>query len=257
MKNLFSVAGKTVVITGGSSGIGAMMAQGFLENGAKVYITARKAERLMAKAEVLSAYGDCKAIVGDMSTVDGIENFVAELSKSEDSIDVLINNAGANWVEPMDSFSEKGWDKVMDINIKSIFFMTQKCLPLLTAGTAEDPARIINTASIHGLNNPMMPAYAYSASKSGVIHLTKHMSSDLARRHINVNAIAPGLFPSDMTKGMMVDEKMNARILRAIPRGRMGEPEDIAGTAIYLASRASAWVNGNIVTLDGGMIAAV
>jgi NAD(P)-dependent dehydrogenase (short-subunit alcohol dehydrogenase family) len=257
MKNLFSVDGKTVVITGGSSGIGAMMAQGFLEGGAKVYITARKAERLHAKAEELSQYGDCTAIQGDMSTVEGIEAFVAAYSEKEDHIDVLINNAGANWIAPIDDFPEKAWDKVMDINIKSIFFMTQKCLPLLKNGTAEDPARVINTASINGINNPMMPSYAYSSSKSGVIHLTKHLASDLARRHINVNAIAPGLFPSDMTKGMTADEKMADAIIKKIPRRRMGEPEDIAGTAIYLSSRASAWLCGTIITLDGGMIAAV
>lgn len=257
MKNLFSVEGKTVVITGGSSGIGAMMAQGFLENGAKVYITARKAERLMKKAEELSEYGECIAIPGDMSTVEGIEAFVKALSEKEDHIDVLINNAGANWIAPIDNFPEAGWNKVMDINVKSIFFMTQKCLPLLSRGTAEDPARVINTASIHGLSNPGMPAYAYSASKSGVIHLTGHLASDLARRNINVNGIAPGFFPSDMTKELTNNEQMRKMALSRIPRGRMGSAEDIAGTAIYLSSRASAWICGHIVTLDGGMVAAV
>lgn len=257
MDNLFSVEGKTVLITGGSSGIGAMMARGFLDSGAIVYITARKAERLMAKAEELSQYGDCTAIPGDMSTVEGIEAFVKAYSEKEDHIDVLINNAGANWIAPIDNFPEAGWDKVMDINIKSIFFMTQKCLPLLKNGTAEDPARIINTASINGITNPTMPSYAYSASKSGVIHLTKHLASDLASRNINVNAIAPGFFPSDMTKGLTENEAVAKAVIAKIPRGRMGSPEDIAGTAIYLSSRASAWVCGNIVTLDGGMIAAV
>lgn len=256
MKNLFSVEGKTVVITGGSSGIGAMMAQGYLEGGAKVYITARKAERLMKKAGELSAFGECIAIPGDMSTVEGIEAFVKILSSHEDHIDVLVNNAGANWIAPIEGFPEAGWDKVMDINIKSIFFMTQKCLPLLNKGTKDDPARIINTASIHGLSNPGMPAYAYSASKSGVIHLTKHLASDLARKNINVNGIAPGLFPSDMTKELTNNEQMTKMVLSSIPRGRMGTPEDIAGTAIYLSTRASAWVCGHIVTLDGGMVAA-
>lgn len=256
MKNLFSVEGKTVVITGGSSGIGAMMARGFLEGGAKVYITARKAERLMAKAEELSQYGECIGIQGDMSDVAGIEAFVKAYQEHEGHIDVLINNAGANWVMPIDNFPEKGWDKVMDINVKSIFFMTQKCLPLLSKGTAEDPARVINTASIHGLANPKMPAYAYSASKSGVIHLTKHLASDLAGRNISVNAIAPGFFPSDMTKELTNNEQMKKMAISQIPRGRMGSPEDIAGAAIYLSSRAGAWVCGNIITLDGGMIAA-
>ena len=256
MKNLFSVSGKTAVITGGSSGIGAMMARGFLEGGAKVYITARKVERLMKAQEELSQYGDVTAIPGDMSTVEGIEAFVVALSEKEEHIDILINNAGANWVAPIDQFPEQGWDKIMDINLKSIFFMTQKCLPLLSKGTKEDPARVINTASIHGLSNPGMPAYAYSASKSGVIHLTGHLATDLARKNINVNGIAPGFFPSDMTKELTNNEQMRTMALSRIPRGRMGSPEDIAGTAIYLSSRASAWVCGHVVTLDGGMVAA-
>lgn len=254
MKNLFSVDGKTVVITGGSSGIGAMMAQGFLEGGAKVFITARKVDRLMAKAEELSAFGECHAIPGDMSTVDGIETFVAALSEKTDHIDVLINNAGANWVAPIDSFPEAGWDKVMDINVKSIFFMTQKCLPLLKNGTEDDPARVINIASIHGLSNPGLPSYSYSASKSSVVHLTKHLATDLAGRKINVNAIAPGYFPSMMTKDITENDQMQKMVVSRIPRQRPGSPEDIAGTALYLASRAGAWTVGHTVVLDGGMI---
>lgn len=256
MKDLFSVKGKTVVITGGSSGIGAMMAQGFLEGGAKVYITARKAERLMAKAEELSQYGPCVGIPGDMSSVEGIEAFVKAVSALEDHIDILVNNAGANWVAPIETFPEAGWDKVMDINVKSIFFMTQKCLPLLSKGTSEDPARIINIASIHGLSNPGLPSYSYSASKSAVVHLTAHLATDLARKNINVNGIAPGFFPSNMTKELTENDEMKKMALSRIPRRRIGTPEDIAGTAIYLSSRASAWLCGHIVTLDGGMVAA-
>ncbi len=255
MTNLFSVAGKTVIISGGSSGIGAMMAKGFLEGGAKVYITARKIERLNAAAEALSEYGECIAIPGDMSTVAGIEAFVGALSEKEDHIDILINNAGANWVAPIESFPEAGWDKVMDVNLKSIFFMTQKCLPLLSKGTAEDPARIINIASIHGISNPQIASYSYSASKSAVIHLTKHLATDLARKKINVNGIAPGFFPSNMTKALTENEEMKKMALAQIPRRRPGEPEDIAGTAIYLSSRASAWVCGHTIVLDGGMTA--
>ncbi len=256
MNNLFSVEGKTVVITGGSSGIGAMMARGFLEGGAKVYITARKVDRLMSKAEELSKYGSCTAIPGDMSSVEGIEAFVKAVSAKEDHIDILVNNAGANWVAPVETFSEAGWDKVMDINVKSIFFMTQKCLPLLSRGTDEDPARVINIASIHGLSNPGIPSYSYSASKSAVIHLTSHLATDLARKKINVNGIAPGLFPSNMTKEVTENEDVQKMMLSRIPRRRAGTPEDIAGTAIYLSSRASAWVCGHVVTLDGGMVAA-
>jgi len=254
LKNLFDVSGKIAIITGGSSGIGAMMARGLLEGGAKVYITARKAERLMAMQEELSAYGECVAIAGDMSTVEGIEAFVKAVSDAEERIDILINNAGTNWSAPIETFPESGWDKVMDVNIKSIFFMIQKCLPLLKkAGTAEDPARIINIASVNGIRNSGMPTYAYSASKSGVIHLTQHMAVDLANNNINVNAIAPGFFPSNMTKGITENEQMTKMALSQIPRRRMGSPEDIAGTALYLSSRASAWMIGQTLTLDGGM----
>lgn len=255
MKALFDVSGKVAVVTGGSSGIGAMMARGLVENGAKVYITARKVERLMEMAEELSKLGDCTAIPADLSNVDAIEELVAAVSAKENHIDILINNAGANWAAPIEDFPEAGWDKVMDINIKSIFFATQKFLPLLKAsGNAEDPARVINIASINGIRNSGMPTYAYSASKSGVIHLTEHLATDLASHHINVNAIAPGFFPSNMTKQIVENDGMTKMAISQIPRGRMGSPEDIAGTALYLCSRASAWVIGQTIVLDGGMI---
>jgi len=255
MKSLFDVSGKVAVVSGGSSGIGAMMARGLLENGVKVYITARKVERLEAKAKELSEFGDCIAIPGDMSSVEGIEAFVAEISKHESKVDILINNAGANWSAPIENFPEQGWDKVMNINIKSIFFAIQKFLPLLKAGgDADDPARIVNIASINGIRNSGMPTYAYSASKSGVILLTEHLAADLASSGINVNAIAPGLFPSDMTKQIVENEEMTKFSLSKIPCGRMGAPEDIAGTAIFLCAPASSWMTGQTVVLDGGMI---
>ncbi|MEP3421275.1 MAG: glucose 1-dehydrogenase [Erythrobacter sp.] len=255
MKSLFDVAGKVAVVSGGSSGIGAMMARGLLENGAKVYITARKAERLEAMAKELSELGECIAVQGDMSRVEGIEALVEEISKHENKIDILINNAGANWAAPLENFPEKGWDKVMDINIKSIFFATQKFLPLLkAAGNSEDPARVINIASINGIRNSGMPTYAYTASKSGVINLTEHLATDMAASGINVNAIAPGLFPSDMTKQIVDNDGMTKHAIAQIPRRRMGKPEDIAGTAIYLCSQASSWMTGQTIVLDGGMI---
>ncbi|QJB69814.1 glucose 1-dehydrogenase [Parasphingorhabdus halotolerans] len=255
MKNLFDVSGKVAVVTGGSSGIGAMMARGLLENGAKVYITARKEERLHAMQKELSAYGECVAIAADMSKVEGIEAFVAAVSAQEEKVDILINNAGANWAAPVDQFPENGWDKVMDINIKSIFFTTQKFIPLLkAAGTADDPARVINIASINGIRNSGMPTYAYTASKSAVIHLTTHLATDMAHWNINVNAIAPGFFPSNMTKQIVENEAMTKAALAQIPRGRAGKPEDIAGTALYLCGAASAWLVGQTIALDGGMI---
>ncbi|MEM9571152.1 MAG: SDR family NAD(P)-dependent oxidoreductase [Pseudomonadota bacterium] len=256
MKALFDVSGKTALVTGGSSGIGAMIARGFVENGVKTYISARKEGPLIEKAEELSQFGECVPIQADLSSVEGIEHLVAELSAREKHIDILINNAGANWVVPIDEFPEAGWDKVMSINIKSIFFMTQKALPLLRANaTKDDPARVINTASIHGFDNPGMPAYAYSASKSGVVHLTKHLATDLAADNINVNAIAPGFFPSNMTKAAVSNDAVYNHAVGQIPRKRAGEPEDVAGTAIYLSSRAGAWVDGHTIVLDGGQIA--
>ena len=255
MKTLFDVSGKVAVVSGGSSGIGAMMARGLLENGVKGYITARKEEQLMAKAEELSEFGECIAIASDLSRVEGIEALVAAISEREEKIDILINNAGANWSAPIEDFPEKGWDKVMDINIKSIFFATQKFLPLLkAAGTADDPARVINIASINGIRNSGMPTYAYTASKSGVINLTEHLATDLASHNINVNAIAPGFFPSNMTKQIVENDGMTKMAISQIPRGRMGAPEDIAGTALYLCSRASSWMIGQALVLDGGMI---
>ena len=255
MKTLFDVSGKVAVVTGGSSGIGAMMARGLIENGARVYITARKEERLMAKAAELSELGECIAIPADLSNVEGIEALVAAIGEREDKVDILINNAGANWSAPVEDFPESGWDKVMDINIKSIFFATQKFLPLLKAsGTADDPARIINIASINGIRNSGMPTYAYTASKSGVINLTEHLATDLAAYNINVNAIAPGFFPSNMTKQIVENDGMTKMAISQIPRGRMGAPEDIAGTALYLCSRASSWMIGQTLVLDGGMI---
>lgn len=256
MKALFDVSGKTAIVTGGSSGIGAMIARGFVENGVKTYISARKEGPLLAKAEELSEFGECHAIPADLSRVEGIEALVKAVSEREDHIDILVNNAGANWVVPIEEFPEAGWDKVMSINIKSIFFMTQKALPLLRAKAShEDPSRVINIASIHGFDNPGMPAYAYSASKSGVIHLTKHLATDLAGDNINVNAIAPGFFPSNMTKVATSNDAIYQHTVSQIPRKRAGEPEDIAGTAIYLASRAGAWTDGHTIVLDGGMIA--
>ena len=255
MKNLFDVSGKVAVVSGGSSGIGFMMAQGLLENGAKVYITARKIGQLDEAQKELSEYGDCEAIPSDLSTLEGIESFVAELSKREDKLDILINNAGAVWAAPLAEFPEDGWDKVMNINIKGLFFMTQKCLPLLkAAGTSDRRSRVINIASINGLRNSGMPTYSYTASKSAVVQLTTHLATDLVKDNILVNAIAPGYFPSKMTKAITENEAMTKYALTKIPAGRMGTPEDIAGTALYLSSRASEFTFGQTIVIDGGQI---
>lgn len=255
MKSLFSVAGKVAIVTGGSRGIGAMIAQGFVENGVKTYITARKQTELDATAAELSQHGECIAIASDLSTLEGIKNFCAEIMERESQVDILVNNAGATWGAPIAEFPESGWDKVMDLNVKSPFFLIQQLLPALKqAGNAEDPARVINISSMNAYANPKMTNYSYSASKAAIAHLTRHMAADLVKDHITVNAIAPGLFPSKMT-AYMLDEHEEAAAA-GIPRGRVGTPKDAAGTAIYLCSRASAWVNGQSIVLDGGAIAA-
>ena len=254
MKDLFSISGKVAVVTGGSRGIGAMIARGFLENGAKVYISARKLDELNASAEALSEFGECIPIQADLGSQAGTEAFAKALQERESKIDILVNNAGASWGAPLDEFPENGWDKIMQVNVKSIFFLTQMLLPQLRAsGTAEDPARVINIASINGITNPKLTNYSYSASKAAVIQLTRHMAVDLAADNININGIAPGFFPSKMIEYLIDETAETAPTF--IPRGRMGQPEDVAGTAIYLSSRASAWVCGHTLVLDGGSVA--
>ena len=251
MKNLFDISGKTAVVTGGSRGIGAMIARGFVENGVKTYICSRKLDQCQATAEELSKYGEVIALSADLSSHEGVTSFAAEIAEREDSIDFLINNAGAVWAAPIDEFPEAGWDKVMDINVKGVFFLTQKLLPLLRkSGTAEDPARVVNVASVDGQHVPEPETYSYSASKAAVLHMTRVLAKRLAPDNINVTAIAPGPFPSAMTKGFF--EAKGEGMLSEIPRQRIGTPEDMAGVAIYLCSRAGAYVTGEHVTVDGG-----
>ncbi|PCI32038.1 MAG: 3-oxoacyl-ACP reductase [Alphaproteobacteria bacterium] len=251
MKNLFDLSGKVAVVTGGSRGIGAMIARGYVENGCRTYICSRTLEQAEGTAKALSEFGECIALQADLSSLDGIEKFVAEIAAREDKIDILVNNAGAVWAAPIDDFPEAGWDKVMDINVKSVFFLSQKFLPLLRAASTPDTmARIINIASVDGQSVPQFETYSYSASKAAVIHLTKALAKRLSKDNITVNAIAPGAFPSDMTKVLL--EKHEQMMLDQIPLGRIGQLEDMAGTAIYLASRAGSYVTGTTITVDGG-----
>ena len=255
MQDLFNVKGKVAVVTGGSRGIGAMIARGFVENGVKTYITARKEEELQAAATELSALGDCIAIPSNLATLEGVTAFADAVKAREGQVHILVNNAGATWGAEFEEFPEAGWDKIMDLNVKSLFFLTQQLLgSLRAAGSDEDPARVINIGSINGFSNPHMKNYSYSASKAAVHHLTRHLAAALAGEYINVNAIAPGFFPSKMTAHML-EEENQTEMLKAIPRGRLGNPEDAAGTAIYLSSRASAWVTGHTLALDGGYLA--
>jgi NAD(P)-dependent dehydrogenase (short-subunit alcohol dehydrogenase family) len=253
MKNLFSVQGKVALVTGGSRGIGFMIARGYVENGVKTYISARKAEACDAAAKELSAYGTCISLPADLAKLAECKRVAASIAAKEKQLDILVNNAGANWAEPIDQYAESGWDKVLDLNLKSVFFLTRELLPLLrAAGTPGDPARVINIGSIDGLHVPGgVETYAYSSSKAAVHHLTRVLALRLAGEQINVNAVAPGPFESKM---MAETLRTFGDVIKArCPRGRIGEPEDMAGVAIYLASRASAYVTGAVIPVDGGI----
>ena len=254
MKNLFDVSGKVALVTGGSRGIGEMIAEGYVANGVKTYISARKADACNATAERLSEQGECISIPADLSTMEGIAALAEEIKSRESQLDILVNNAGATWGAPIEEFPEAGWDKIMDINVKGPFFLTQALLSLLeVSGSAEDPARIINIGSIDGLNVNKMGTYSYGASKAAIHHLTRTFASHLAGRHITANAIAPGPFPSKMTAG--VAKVMGDEIAKNVPLKRWGEPADMAGSAIYLASKAAAYVSGAVIPVDGGIVA--
>ncbi len=255
MKNLFDVSGKVVLVTGGSRGIGEMIATGFAANGAKVYISSRDAEACDEVATRLSQDGDCIALPNNLAHMEGVEKLAAELKNREGRLDVLINNAGANWGAPIDEFPESGWDKVMNLNVKSIFFLTQKLLPeLRAAGSHENPSRVINVASIDGMHAPGLETYSYSSSKAAVISLTRHLASRLARDNINVTGIAPGPFRSKMMAATL--DAFEDALVQSVPRRRIGVPEDMAGIAMFLASQASSYITGATIPVDGGLVAA-
>ena len=250
---LFSVEGKVVLVTGGSRGIGKMIARGFVENGARTYITARNAEACAATADELGHFGTCVALPIDLSSMAGVTALAAAISEREKALHVLVNNAGATWNAPIDTFPESGWDKVMNLNVKSPFFLAQALLPLLRASaTNGDPARIINIGSADGLGVPAQDTFSYAASKAGIHHLTRLLAARLAKDHINVNAVAPGPFESKMMAATIAT--MYDQIIAEVPLGRIGEPEDMAGAALYLSSRASNYVTGVVLRVDGGMV---
>ena len=254
MKNLFDVSGKVALVTGGSRGIGEMIAEGYVANGVKTYISARKAGPCDETAARLSEQGECISIPADLSTMDGIHSLADEIKSREKQLDILVNNAGASWGAPFEEFPESAWDKVMDINLKGPFFLSQALLPLLeVSAAAEDPARIINIGSIDGFNVNGLPTFSYGPSKAAIHHLTRTLAAHLAARHVLVNAIAPGPFPSKMMQHTL--ETMGERIRQGVPLGRIGEATDIAGAAIFLASKASAYVTGAIIPVDGGTVA--
>lgn len=255
MKRLFDVSGKVAVVTGGSRGIGEMIAHGFVANGVRTYISSRKADACHETAARLSMQGECIAVPADLSTLEGIRELAGRVAASESQLHILVNNAGATWGEDIDTFPETGWDKVMNLNVKGPFFLTQALLPLLEAAANDaDPARIINIGSIDGLNVNRLPTFSYGPSKAAIHHLTRTLAAHLADRRITCNAIAPGPFPSKMMAHTL--ETMGERIRESVPLKRLGEPADVAGAAIYLASRAGAYVNGAVIPVDGGIVAA-
>ncbi|MEX0618950.1 MAG: SDR family oxidoreductase [Pseudohongiellaceae bacterium] len=248
---LFAVSGKVAVVTGGSRGIGRMIAEGYVANGVKTYITARKAEACLKTAEELSATGECIALPADLAGRKGRERFVAEISERESSLDILVNNAGAAWGAAFDEYPEEGYDKVMDINVKAVFMLTRDLLPLLLKNADPDePRRVINIGSIDGLRVSSTDNFAYGASKAAVHFLTKNLAVRLGPRGITVNAIAPGPFESRMMAYHLANHR--DEIESQNPLGRIGHPTDMAGLALFLASAAAKYMNGQVIALDGG-----
>ena len=260
--DLFSIKGKTALVTGGSRGIGEMIAAGFLAHGAKVYISSRKADACAATALRLSETygGSCIALSADLSSLAGVETLAQQLSDRESKLDILVNNAGAAWGAPLETFPEVGWDKVMDTNVKGVFFLTQKVLPLLrAAASADSPARVINIGSIDGLKTAAFDTFSYGASKAAVHHLTRFMAAHLTKEHILFNAIAPGPFPTWMLStgvgfGGKTEDVDWSSVGKRNPSGRVGTAQDIAGLAIFLCSRAGEYVVGQTIACDGGAV---
>jgi NAD(P)-dependent dehydrogenase (short-subunit alcohol dehydrogenase family) len=247
---LFSLDGKVALVTGGSRGIGRMIAEGFIAQGATVYISSRKAEVCDAVAAELGP--NCISLPQDVSTVDGCKALASAFTDAQPRLDILVNNAGAAWGMPFEEFSEQGWDRVMDLNVKSPFFLIQALHKVLIAGGSQgQPAKVINITSIDGQRLNPWDTYSYHASKSALIFLTKRLAARLVSDHINVTSIAPGAFPSDMNRAARDHAE---DVAASIPSGRIGVAEDMAGTAIYLASRAGDYVVGDTITVDGGLV---
>jgi NAD(P)-dependent dehydrogenase (short-subunit alcohol dehydrogenase family) len=252
VKDLFSVEGKVALVTGGSRGIGLMIARGYAENGVRVYVSARSADACAAAAAELSKVGTCAAIPADLAKHSEVKRLAGELAAREPALHVLVNNAGANWGAPIEEYPDAAWDKVLALNVKAIFHLTIALLPQLSAAaTPDDPARVINIGSADGLQVPLLETYAYSASKAAVHHMTRVLARKLAPRDITVNAVAPGPFESKMMAATL--ERFGESIAKNNPRKRIGTPEDMAGVAIYLASRAGAYVTGAVIPVDGGI----
>jgi NAD(P)-dependent dehydrogenase (short-subunit alcohol dehydrogenase family) len=252
VKELFSIEGKIALVTGGGQGIGKMIARGFVENGARTYISSRKRDVLDAAVRELGEHGTCIALPADCSTDAGCKALAAAFAEREPALHILVNNAGANWGAPLAEFPDSAWDRTFNLNVKGVFNLTRALLPQLqNAAKPGDPARVINIGSIDGIRVPLLETFSYSSSKAAVHHLTRVLAHHLAPRNITVNAVAPGPFESKMMAATL--DQFRDAIVNSCPLRRIGEPEDMAGIAIYLASRAGAYVTGTVIPVDGGL----
>jgi NAD(P)-dependent dehydrogenase (short-subunit alcohol dehydrogenase family) len=253
---LFDLTGKVAVVTGGTRGIGLMMARGLLQAGASVYVSSRKPEAGEAAVAELSGYGRVVSLPADLAREEECIRLAADVGREQERVHILVNNAGTTWGADLEDFPSHAWDKVVDLNLKTPFYLTRAFLPLLeAAGTADDPARVINIGSIDGLRVPLVPTYSYSASKAGLHHLTRVLARELGPRHVTVNAVAPGPFESKMMAATL--KASGDAIAEAAPLRRIGRPDDMAGVAVYLASRAGAYVTGAVIPVDGGIATTV
>ena len=251
MTDLFSITGKTALVTGGSRGIGKMIATGFVEAGARVYVSSRKADACDELAAELSDRGECMALAADLSTEAGCRALAEALAEREPRLHILVNNAGNTWGAPFDEFDDAAWERVLSLNVKGVFHTTKFLTPLLrAAATSDDPARVVNIGSIDGIHVPVLETYSYAASKAAVHQLTRHLARRLAPS-ITVNAIAPGPFESKMMAATL--EAFGEQIAAGAPLKRIGRPDDVAGTAIFLTSRAGAYLTGAVIPVDGGI----
>ncbi|OBB00685.1 3-oxoacyl-ACP reductase [Mycobacteriaceae bacterium 1482268.1] len=249
---LFDLTGKVALVTGGTRGIGMMMARGLLQAGARVTISSRKADACASAKEQLSRFGEVEAIPADLSRHDECRRLAELVAADAGRLDILVNNAGATWGEPLESFPDSAWDKVLDLNVKSPFWLVQALLPALrAAGTADDPARIINVGSIDGIHVSRLPVYSYASSKAAIHQLTRMLARELGPQHITVNAVAPGPFQSKMMAATL--EAFGDSIAASAPLRRIGRDDDMAGIAVFLASRAGSYLTGAVIPVDGGI----
>ncbi len=256
VSDLFSIEGKTALVTGGARGIGEMISRGFVDAGARVYVSSRTAENCEQLAAELSKTGTCVALPANLSTEAECRRLADEITEREGSLGILVNNAGATWGAPMANFDDAAWDRVLDLNVKGLFHLTRFLVPALeAAGTQDDPARVINLGSIGGLGVPAHESYSYSASKAAVHHMTRVLAHHLGPRHITVNAIAPGAFDTKMMAASLAEH--GDEIAAAAALKRIGRPDDMAGTAIFLASRAGSYLTGTVIPVDGGTFTAM